>query len=115
MGQSPSFHFRRPTASQTTSQWDQMAISGSPNEGQPDWAHDAAGGHYRDPDIDKECLIEIPISTRNAFPTGITAGPDGALWFTERNGNAIVRLDPARSGSIRLDPARSGACEVRAT
>ncbi len=31
-----------------------------------------------------------------AFPIGITAGPDGALWFTEHNGNAIGRLDPAR-------------------
>jgi streptogramin lyase len=33
-------------------------------------------------------------------PTGIATGPDGKLWFTERNANAIVRYDPnAPSGS----------------
>ena len=30
--------------------------------------------------------------TSNSFPIGITAGPDGALWFTEVGTNKIGRL-----------------------
>jgi streptogramin lyase len=37
---------------------------------------------------------EFPISSFNPSPTGIMAGPDGALWFTEENGNKIGRLSP---------------------
>src|SRR5476649_579595 len=33
--------------------------------------------------------------TAGAFPLGITAGPDGNLWFTEQNGNRIGRITPA--------------------
>jgi hypothetical protein len=29
----------------------------------------------------------------NRLPTGITAGPDGNLWFTERNGGAVGQMD----------------------
>src|SRR5450432_2668287 len=31
----------------------------------------------------------------SAGPTGITAGPDGNVWFTENNGNRIGRITPA--------------------
>jgi len=34
------------------------------------------------------------IPTIFAYPTGITLGPDGNLWFTESNGNKIGRLSP---------------------
>ena len=29
-------------------------------------------------------MTEFPVPTPNSWPSGITAGPDGALWFTER-------------------------------
>ena len=31
----------------------------------------------------------------NSSPLGITAGPDGNLWFTEIDGNRIGRMTPA--------------------
>ena len=33
--------------------------------------------------------------TANSGPSGITAGPDGNLWFTEHDGNRIGRITPA--------------------
>lgn len=32
------------------------------------------------------------VPTENSFPYHIVTGPDGALWFTEMDGNAIDRL-----------------------
>ncbi|HEV3294711.1 MAG TPA: hypothetical protein VG123_37500, partial [Streptosporangiaceae bacterium] len=32
-------------------------------------------------------------------PAGITAGPDGALWFTNQGNNTIGRIDPT-TGTI---------------
>jgi streptogramin lyase len=48
------------------------------------------------------------------LPRGITAGPDGNLWFTEEAGNQIGRITP--SGSITEFPlptkcGLSGGCE----
>jgi virginiamycin B lyase len=40
-------------------------------------------------------ITEYPIPTPNSVPRGITAGPDGALWFTEEDGSKIGRVDPA--------------------
>jgi virginiamycin B lyase len=40
-------------------------------------------------------ITEFPLPTPNMRPTGITAGPDGALWFTEMFGNKIGRITPA--------------------
>lgn len=47
------------------------------------------------------------------FPEGITAGPDGALWFTEKAGNAIGRITV--NGKVteyalhqKIDPAVGG-------
>jgi streptogramin lyase len=37
-------------------------------------------------------IMEFPIPTLNSNPDGITAGPDGALWFTETDGNKIGRI-----------------------
>jgi len=43
-----------------------------------------------------QVLTVIPTTfsglTANAEPFGITAGPDGALWFTELVGNRIGRI-----------------------
>src|SRR5215203_2454606 len=38
---------------------------------------------------------EFPIPTANSRPAGITTGPDGALWFTERGGDKIGRITTA--------------------
>jgi virginiamycin B lyase len=40
-------------------------------------------------------ITEFPIPTISSFPTGITAGPDGNLWFTEFHGNEIGRITTA--------------------
>ncbi len=37
-------------------------------------------------------ITEYPIPTSSSYPIGITAGPDGNLWFTEGEGNKIGRL-----------------------
>src|SRR5207253_7450974 len=42
-------------------------------------------------------ITEFSIPTPNSFPSGITKGPDGALWFTEQGGNKIGRIT---SGSL---------------
>src|SRR6266853_2015858 len=41
---------------------------------------------------------EFPIPTANSSPNDITAGPDGALWFTEFFNNKIGRI--TTSGTI---------------
>jgi streptogramin lyase len=35
-----------------------------------------------------------PIPTPDSEPIEITLGPDGNLWFTEQNGNAVARVTP---------------------
>lgn len=40
-------------------------------------------------------ITEYPIPTPDSRLAGITAGPDGNLWFTENNGNKIGRITPA--------------------
>jgi virginiamycin B lyase len=34
-------------------------------------------------------------------PSGIVIAPDGTIWFTAQNGNAVGRIDPA-SGDLRI-------------
>jgi streptogramin lyase len=43
-------------------------------------------------------LNEFALPALGAAPLGITAGPDGALWFTERDAGQIGRL--ALDGSM---------------
>ena len=40
-------------------------------------------------------MTEYPIPTSSSGPEGIVAGPDGALWFTERSANKIGRISVA--------------------
>lgn len=41
-------------------------------------------------------ITEFPIPTAGSNATGITSGPDGALWFTEiNNSDAIGRITTA--------------------
>ena len=49
-------------------------------------------------------ITEYSIPSSYAAPTGIVAGPDGALWFTEQSG-AIGRI--TISGTITEYPSRS--------
>ena len=50
--------------------------------------------------LEDRCLLsptitEFPVPTANSGPYGITAGPDGNLWFTESGGGQIGRITPA--------------------
>ena len=40
-------------------------------------------------------ITEFPIPTLDSRPSGIAAGPDGALWFTELFGNKVGRITTA--------------------
>ena len=41
-----------------------------------------------------QVLVQLfPIPTAGAQPQGIAAGPDGGIWFTERNANKIGRIE----------------------
>lgn len=39
-----------------------------------------------------EPFSHFPVPTPNSQPYKIAAGPDGALWFTERSANTIGRM-----------------------
>jgi streptogramin lyase len=48
-------------------------------------------------------FTEYAVPTPSSYPRFIAAGPDGALWFTESDGNQIGRITP--SGVIKEYPA----------
>ena len=58
----------------------------------------------------------VPHPHRRAAPVGITAGPDGNLWFTEDDGNKIGRITPrpAPSPSSRSPPPSSQPAGITA-
>src|SRR5262245_32963137 len=39
-------------------------------------------------------LTEFSLPSANSGPSGIVAGPDGNVWFTEISGNRIGRITP---------------------
>src|SRR5271167_2682812 len=39
-----------------------------------------------------QTITEFPLPTAGSAPSGIVAGPDGALWFVEVGTNAIGRI-----------------------
>ena len=39
-----------------------------------------------------QVFTEFPVPTADSRPSGIAAGPDGNLWFTECDGNQIGRI-----------------------
>jgi virginiamycin B lyase len=53
-------------------------------------------------------ITEYPIPTTSVFPQAITAGPDGALWFTESGvgGHGIGRI--TTDGSVTEFPIADG-------
>ena len=40
-------------------------------------------------------MFQYPIPTSNSYTSGITAGLDGSLWFTESTGNMIGKVPKA--------------------
>ena len=42
-----------------------------------------------------QSFTEYPVPTAAANPTAITFGPDGNLWFTERDANKIAKINTA--------------------
>jgi virginiamycin B lyase len=48
-------------------------------------------------------ITEFPVPTSASGPNDITTGPDGALWFTEKDSNQIGRLDPAAASPGTTD------------
>jgi streptogramin lyase len=46
--------------------------------------------------------IPTPYPINNPEPRGMTAGPDGTLWFTEEQGDRIGRI--TTSGQVRYFP-----------
>src|ERR1051326_1626975 len=39
-------------------------------------------------------ITEYPVTTSGSLPYGITAGPDGNIWFTENGANKIGKITP---------------------
>jgi virginiamycin B lyase len=54
----------------------------------------------------EQLIVEFPTPTANSSPWGITAGPDGALWFTELAAGQIGRITTA--GTINEFQTMSG-------
>ncbi|MBA3708791.1 MAG: hypothetical protein H0W83_08245 [Planctomycetes bacterium] len=52
-------------------------------------------------------LTEFPVPTVSSNLSGIVAGPDGALWFSEYSGNKIGRITTA--GAITEYPLLAAA------
>ena len=57
-------------------------------------------------------ITESTIPTANSNPIDITAGPDGALWFTEYGGNKIGRI--TTSGNITEFPLPGNPIDITA-
>jgi streptogramin lyase len=59
-------------------------------------------------------IAEFPIPTLNSGPNGITAGPDGNIWFTEQSGNKIGRITPTGgiTGEFSIPTGNSGPISI---
>jgi hypothetical protein len=47
-------------------------------------------------------IDEFPLPKAGSSPGGITAGPDGNLWFTERGGSRLGRINPITHASAEF-------------
>ena len=54
-------------------------------------------------------IAEFPIPTASAGPHGITAGPDGNLWFTEINADQIGMINPTTHAVTEFPIPTAGA------
>src|SRR2546422_5135192 len=59
------------------------------------------------PAVASATIEEFEVPTSASDPVGITAGPDGALWFAERTGNKIGRVTTSGSFSEFAVPTSS--------
>jgi streptogramin lyase len=50
-----------------------------------------------------QIVTEFPLPV-GSLPSGITVGPDGALWFTENHANKIGRITTAGGDHRIFDP-----------
>ena len=73
--------------------------------------HRAPRGRDRRLGVDGE-VTEYPLPTP-APPTGIAAGPDGALWFTEPAANRIGRITTAGDITEFALPTADSECPAR--
>ena len=90
---SPSSRSRRPPASPAESRPGPTATSGSPSKS-------ATRIGQINPTTD--AITEFPTPRFGSSPDGITSGPDGNLWFTEGDANAIGRDQPDHSRRHRV-------------
>jgi virginiamycin B lyase len=58
--------------------------------------------------ISVQAITEFPIPTAASRPFAITAGPDGALWFTETGGNKIGRITTTGASTEFTIPTAGG-------
>src|ERR1700759_4233093 len=56
-----------------------------------------------------EYVEEFLIPTPNVQPIGIASTPDGVLWFTESQGNAIGKFEPTSQIFAELPLSHSGS------
>jgi virginiamycin B lyase len=62
-------------------------------------------------------IREFATPTAGSVPLEITAGPDGALWFTEINANQIGRISPLGQHTVTelaIPTANSGPVGIAA-
>ncbi|WP_435881505.1 Vgb family protein [Streptomyces orinoci] len=52
-------------------------------------------------------IIEFPLPVTGAFPSAITAGDDGGMWFTLNQGNTVGRIDMDGAVTVHLLPTES--------
>ena len=91
------FATRRPTALRWRSSPGPTATCGSPKARQQDRARSTRRTH---------AFTEFPVTTPNSQPFGIAAGPDGNIWFTEKDREQDRRvINPSTAAIKRLrDP-----------
>src|SRR5215469_7060253 len=56
------------------------------------WFTDAPTGRVGRLDPATGQFTMFPVPTPHSWPLGITAGPDGAIWFTERLADKVARM-----------------------
>lgn len=74
----------------------------------PPQPHDIKPASYRSVHTDANVIItQFDIPTQRAMPHNVTFSGQGEVWFSERNGNKIGRLDP-QTGQFKEFPIPSG-------
>jgi virginiamycin B lyase len=77
------------------------------------WAGDVTGNQLVGLDPATGSVKTIKLNSTGAFPYGLTAGPDGALWFTELFAPKIGRVDTAGNlEEYSLNGNRSAPAEI---